>query len=159
MTSGGKVVSKMQRFGLIALLIAGGGVVLVMLFLPAGPQPGGKLIGTWSMEIPDQGDGGVRLTFERNGEYRLSVPNRPGEVVLVEEGTWQTRETEENRLVVVRKTNKVAVQNLQGKVLEEKAKTGQTEWLIDMSNGDNLQVVVPSGDGKAHQFLLRRVQK
>jgi hypothetical protein len=150
------VVSKMQRFGLFAALSAGVAVVLVVVFLSAGPNPGGFLVGTWSLETG--GDTGARITFEGNGTFRLVLPERVSEVVTTMTGTYQAQPQPENRLLLVRTTKSVVERAPTGEQ-EEHTVDVTEEWLLSGTTGDNLTVATLQKGKPAQRFRMTRVQE
>jgi hypothetical protein len=150
-------VSKMQRFGLIALLIAAVGVVLVVLFLPAGHAPGSNLVGLWSMEGPKQGDEGIRLILDKRGTCQLTRRERG--LLVNDLGTWQASEVETNRIALVLSMEKTIVRDPQSGQQAEEPNKSTMKWTIEATDPDNLRVSVAAGEGQTHEFRLRRVQK
>jgi hypothetical protein len=149
----------MQRFGLMALLIAAVGVAAVVVFLPAGPKAETKLVGSWVLEPPDGKNPNVpnlRLDIEANSSFRLIIED--GVKEEIQSGIWASRTVTGNRLVLTLRIQKVTRRDpIQGE--REQPFKGQMEIEISGTGPDMLTASLPVAGENSVDFQMRRVPK
>jgi hypothetical protein len=140
----------MQRFGLLALLIAGIGVVLVVVFL-GGSTAGHRLVGTWEIEGAK-----ALVTFKANGGFQMD--RVVSGLIVSLQGTWTARELEDDQLKVTIRVQKIS-QREPGGEPQERAQKGLLEWTITPTGPDILKGTQVDPDGQTKEFRLQRTKE